>query len=273
MDQRAPSPPISRAGAPFAAQHLERFGPLPDLSSLATITVRDELLARARGEWANRALTEFRSVQIMTRFLEELLGSGESLDVYAGALEMIQEELRHTELCAAVCEALGGTARYPNPIALRDPATFRDSPHRDRALITALTMLAVNETISVAYITDLAARCTQPAISAVLHEIVADESTHDAYGWCYIRRAIPKASRDVREAIPSILRATIRPHDAAADRALADVPSARQALEEWPDTEEIQLGLFSPARQALIYRKAREDVLIPALRRADLTLP
>lgn len=268
---RALSPSMSRAGPPFAAQHLARFGPLPDLSTLATAGIPEGLVLQARREWENRALTEFRSVQIMTRFLEELLGSGESLDVYAGALEMIQEELRHTELCAAVCEALGGTPRYPSPIALRDPAAFLGSPQRDRALVTALTMLAVNETLSVAYISDLAERCTQPVIAGVLREIIADESTHDTYGWNYIRAAIPKASGELRAAIPSILRAAIQPHDAAADRALAEIPRERHTLDAWPDTAEVALGLFSPARQALVYRRAREGVLIPALREAGLS--
>jgi hypothetical protein len=261
---------MTRAGDPFAAQHLARFGAIPDLSSLGSIRARDELLERARVEWAHRALTEFRSVQIMTRYLEELLGAGEPLDVYAGALEMIHEELRHTELCAAVCEALGGTPRYPLPGQLRDTTAFLDSPHRDRALVTALTMLAVNETLSVAYIADLAGRCTQPAIAVVLREIIADEATHDVYGWSYIRRAVPLASARLRQEIPAVLKATIAPHDAIADRVLEQVPAERRTLEAWPDVEEIELGLFSPPRQALVYRRAREQILVPALRRLDL---
>jgi hypothetical protein len=261
---------MTRAGEPFAAQHLARFGPLPDLSSLASVRPRDELLERARLEWAHRALTEFRSVQIMTRYLEELLGAGEPLDVYAGALEMIHEELRHAELCAAVCEALGGTPRYPLPGQHRETAAFLDSPHRDRALVTALTMLAINETLSVGYITDLAERCTQPAIRAVLREIIADEATHDVYGWSYIRRAVPLVSPRLRQEIPAVIRATIAPHDAIAERVLEQVPAERRTLEAWPDVEEIELGLFSPPRQALVYRRARERVLLPALRALEL---
>jgi len=270
MAERPQGPPFARAGDPFAAQHHARFGPLPELSTLSTLRAPDELRERARREWAHRALTEFRSVQIMTRFLEELLAAGEPLDVYAGALEMIQEELRHTELCAAVCSALGGTPRYPHPGGLRDPATFLDSPPRDRTLVTALTMLAVNETLSVAYITDLAERCAEPSISAVLREIIADEATHDAYGWTYIRRALPLVSPALRRELPALLKKSIHPHDAIADRVLAEVPAERQTLEAWPDLEEVELGLFSMPRQALVYRKARDEQLLPALRKLDL---
>ena len=271
--ERPQGPPITRAGEPFAAQHRARFGPLPELSSLsafASLARSGALLEQAQKQWAHRTLTEFRSVQIMTRFLEELLGAGEPLDVYAGAVEMIQEELRHAELCAAVCEALGGTPRYPHPPRLPDSASFLDSPYRDRALVTAITMLAVNETISVAYITDLAERCTQPAVATVLREIIADEATHDAYGWSYIRRAVPLASQRLQKEIPALLKATIAPHDAMAERVLEQVPPERRTLEAWPDHAEIQLGLFSQPRQALVYRRARDEQLFPALARLGL---
>lgn len=206
----------------------------------------------------------------MTRFLEELLGAAEPLDVYAGAVDMIQEELRHAELCAAVCEALGGTPRYPHPARLADSAAFLDTAYRDRALVTAVTMLAINETISVAYITDLAERCTQPAIATVLREIIADEATHDAYGWSYIRRAVPLASERLQRELPTLLKATIAPHDAMADRVLEQVPPERRALEAWPDPDEIELGLFSQPRQALVYLRARDELLLPALARHGL---
>ena len=67
-----------------------------------------------------------------------------------------------------------------------------------------------------------------------------------------------------------MLKATIAPHDAIADRVLEQVPAERRTLEAWPDVEEIELGLFSPPRQALVYRRAREQILVPALRRLDL---
>ncbi|MDQ2643283.1 MAG: ferritin-like domain-containing protein [Myxococcota bacterium] len=270
MRERPQGPPITRAGEPFATQHRARFGSLPDLSSLPRVRASDALLDQARKQWAHRALTEFRSVQIMTRFLEELLGAAEPLDVYAGAVDMIQEELRHAELCAAVCEALGGTPRYPHPARLADSAAFLDTAYRDRALVTAVTMLAINETISVAYITDLAERCTQPAIATVLREIIADEATHDAYGWSYIRRAVPLASERLQRELPTLLKATIAPHDAMADRVLEQVPPERRALEAWPDPDEIELGLFSQPRQALVYLRARDELLLPALARHGL---
>jgi hypothetical protein len=270
MAERPQGPPFTHAGDPFATQHRARFGPLPDLSSLASVRSGDALRDLARKQWAHRTLTEFRSVQIMTRFLDELLGAEEALDIYAGALEMIQEELRHTELCAAVCEALGGTPRYPHPARLADPAAFLESPPRDRALVTAITMLGINETISVAYITDLAARCPEPAIAAVLREIIADEATHDTFGWSYIRRALPLASPKLRREIPALLRAHLSSHDAIAESVLAQVPPEDRTLEAWPDREEVVLGLFSPPRQALVYRQARDEVLLPALRKLEL---
>ena len=51
--------------------------------------------------------TEFQSIQIMTRFMWEILGSGDPLDVYAGAADAIMDEIRHTAMCVEMAKALG----------------------------------------------------------------------------------------------------------------------------------------------------------------------
>ncbi|MEZ4463037.1 MAG: hypothetical protein R3F43_00605 [bacterium] len=71
--------------------------------------------------WSDRVQTEYRSVQIMTRFLTEVLGAGDPLDVYAGAVDAIADEVRHTALCAAVVTALGASRRSRSRRRDREP--------------------------------------------------------------------------------------------------------------------------------------------------------
>src|SRR5687768_18251197 len=110
------------------------------------------LVAEARSEWLERFRSEFRSIQIMARFVTEIVGAGDPMQVYAGAVELVSDEVRHAELCAAMCRALGGSPKLPDPVALRDPEPFLKAPMAERALATAISMLGVNETLSVGYI-------------------------------------------------------------------------------------------------------------------------
>ncbi|MFO7179217.1 MAG: hypothetical protein DIU78_011000 [Pseudomonadota bacterium] len=48
------------------------------------------------------------------------------------------------------------------------------------------------------------------------------------------------------------------------------MPEAEQRLDAWPEPELAELGLFSPVRQALVYRHTRDHVLLPALHAVGL---
>src|SRR5690606_19186587 len=48
------------------------------------------------------------------------------------------------------------------------------------------------------------------------------------------------------------------------------VPEAEQRLDAWPEPGLAELGLFSPVRQALVYRHTRDHVLLPALHAVGL---
>lgn len=261
---------LSFAGGAFGELHRARLGPLPDLSALTLDDVPAALLEKARVTWQERARSEFRSIQILTRFLTEVVGAGDPLDVYALVTELIDDEIHHTELCAAVCERLGAPAFLPEPVTLNDSPGFLGSPMAERALATAISMLGINETISVGYIGDLAARCRNSAIKAVLDATIGDEQEHQELGWSYIRQALhrfpPSTSPDWRH----LVAVTLQPHEAYAARTLQPVPANRHNLAAWPEPELADLGLLSHERQALVFHKTWVDVLKPRL--AELQL-
>jgi hypothetical protein len=186
------------------------------------------------------------------------------------AADLVRDEVRHTELCASVCRALGVAASLPDPVALPDSTEFLDSPLPERALATALSMLVVNETISTAIVTDLLERCDYPPIRRVLAATLEDESTHGDFGWDYARASLARFDAESRPAWRRLVDATLEPHRAAARRALGETPSHEVAPLE---PALARFGLLSPQRQALVFTRCFDDRLAPRLRELDLLTP
>lgn len=254
----------------FADLHGARFGPPIELGDLQLSVHPEPRIALARRVWQDRVRTELRSVQIMTRFLTEVVGAGDPLEVYAGAIELVEDEVRHVAITARLCEALGAPALLPDPVDLRDPPQFLAAPIAERALTTAIRMLAINETISVAFIEDLRVRCTDPAVRRVLDATVADEEGHQDFGWSYVEVSLARFPASTLRDWRHLVETTLEPHRTQAERILAEVPPVQRSLALHPEPELAALGLFSPVRQALVYQRCFDEVLAPRLRALSL---
>jgi hypothetical protein len=263
------SPRVFFAGAPFEALHRALIGPPLDLTELSLQRFAPQLRDEARRTWHQRLVSEFRSVQIMTRFLGELVNAGDPLDVYAGAIELVKDEVRHTELCFAVCRVLDAPVDLPAPVALRDPDEFVRASFGERALHTAISMLIINETISTAFISDLRARCHEPAIRAVLDATLADEEEHHAFGWAYVSTSLRRFPASTMPAWRTLVQRVLAPHRQFVEETLRDLPAGQRTLDAYPDGEHVALGLFSRERQALVLERALE-ALRPQLRAQGL---
>jgi len=261
---------LAFAGGSFSTLHREVVGPPLDLGGLRPEHLPPELLEIARATWRERAMSEFRSIQIMSRFLSELVGAGDPLDVYAGAVDLVVDEIRHAEMCAAVCQALGAPALLPDPVALVDAPGFLNAPMAERALATAITMVGINETISAGYIADLSDRCRRPAIKQVLDRTIGDEHQHQEFGWNYIRRSLGKFPSSTLSDWRHLVQTTLAPHQRLANQALGGLPPERIELDQWPEQDLADAGLFSAQRQALVFRRTWSQCLEPKLEELGL---
>lgn len=249
----------------FASIHHALVGVDIPWSRLDPAAFDQALVDRARATWQQRAQSEFRSIQIMTRFLTEVLDAGAPLELYSGAADLVVDEIRHTALCVGVCEALGIKPRLPAQVALVERPEFLALPPAQRSLISAITMLAINETISVGFAEDLAERCAHPVIGAVLGATCEDEATHQSFGWSYVRRALDGVSPERLAGARTLVQQTLAPHRMVADKVLSSIPAARRTLEAWPDSGLIELGLLSQERQALLFERTYQRTLAPQL--------
>ena len=260
---------VRRAKGLFLELHDELIGVDIDFSTFDPSIHAPEHIAMAQLVWADRVRTEFRSVQIMTRFLSEVMAANDPLEVYAGAGDLIMDELRHVSLCVRVVDALGGTAHYPEPPVVAQTDEFLGLPMAQRALSTALSMLAVSETLSTGFIQDLYDRCEEPAIHAVLHATIADEDTHHEFGWQYVERSLARFTGGL-DYFRLVVRNTLHPHLAMVESVLHEIPMHKRHLDAWKEPDLAALGLHSKERQALVLQHTYQHELAPRLEKLEL---
>ncbi len=261
---------VKYAGGALGAFHRELMGEPIDFGAFRIGSFAPEWIEEARKIWLNRFHTEFRSVQIMNRFLEEILGAGDPLDVYAGAVDMVQDEIRHAALCAEMCRALGQDPVFPAPLVMPIPAGYLEAPMAERALSTAITMLGISETLSSGFIVDLQERCKEPVVRDVLDRTMEDEEGHHGFGWDYIKSSLGRFPKETLGDWRYLVQQTLAPHHQFAEQTLRDLPPAKRHLDAWPDEEYIPLGMFSPQRQSLVFVRTFEHDLAPKLRELSL---
>jgi len=258
------------AGGVFKEIHVELNGADVDTSLLKKEEHSEELWSFAGKVWQQRLETEYRSVQIMVRLLDDMMGAGDPIDTFSGVADMITDEIHHVGLCASMVRGLGATPMLPNPVALEAPEAYLKQPRMQRALSTAVAMLAVNETISEGYITDLHTRCKHPVIHEVLDRTLGDEETHNAFGWTYIEKSIQRFPDEIMTGLRSLVEQSIRPHKTHAEEIIARLSFNERSLSAWPDHDHISLGLFTVERQALVYQQTYEEILAPKLKKLNL---
>lgn len=254
------------AGEPFRAMHDALVGVAIDWSLLDAGQVPGALLVRAQRTWAGRAQSEYRSIQVLTRFLSEALAAGDPIEVQAGAALAIADEVRHTALTVRVVERLGATPLLPEPLGEAESPAFLALPAAQRALGTAVAMLAVNETVSVALIEDLRARATHPVIRAVLDATLADEDQHGDFGWAYVAASLGRFDAEGRAYAAACAEEALAPLVGSAHEVLARLPVEQRSLARWPEPELAHWGLRSAEREAHVVLDAVEWRVMPRLR-------
>lgn len=273
-DTAAAQMPLAHAGEPFAKMHRALVGDHGiEWYLLDPTTIPEPLLSDVRMIWSWRVQTEYRSVQTMTRFLTEVVAAGDPIEIQSCAADAIRDEIRHTALCAGVVERLGIQPLLPSPlIEVVDPG-FLAMPMAQRALVTAISMLLINETISVALISDLVARATHPTIKAVLHATIADEAEHQDFGWAYVAASLQRFDTAGRDYAREVTEFALESHLGPAHEIVAGLPAAYQSLSAWAEPDFAHYALMSAEREALIKVQLYQRFLAPRLKTLGLLSP
>ena len=161
----------------------------------------------ARFAWATRIVDEYRSVAVFSELLRLLADLEASFPAQCAVHRLIGDELRHTEMTAGVVEWLGGQSGIA--IDLSDvglPPRDDDETPLIRALHIIGRELVVAEEESIYALAAYRNATTEPAIRAVLGEVLADEARHAAAGRALYGELIGRLDECEQSRLEQIMR-------------------------------------------------------------------
>lgn len=238
----------------------------PPWHRLDPSSVPEPLRERVRRAWAVRAESEYRSMVVFGELIARLPEAGVSLEVSCAASRLLQDEARHTELCATVAERFGG---YRDVVL--DPTQLRlDDGSLPAHLFVArwtASMLCVGETASVGLLAVLRDGARDACVAEVVDTLLRDEVLHDRFGWALARVVFPRLTDDEREWLGAELAFALghyeRMHAGAAPADDADI--AREAPPPSPDdVAALAVGVASRAQFGPAFYRRVDAVILPS---------
>ncbi len=217
-------------------------------------------IERVRAMWLERMAFEHRSTTVFSFLAAQLMEANATLDAKLVMLRMAQDELRHTETCGRVVEALGGTASRRSRIDVEPLAVHRGCSPEERAMRTVIYTTCLSEMVAVANFVDTLENTTDPYMRLRNRELLADEVLHGQFGFHYLAAWQPwiDANPDVRGSIHRYLKHAF----AVIERVLGGRPA--------PDAprvtdDERALGFVDGARASEVFYGTIEGAVVPAL--------
>ncbi len=221
----------------------------PRLSGL-TRSARAALAAA----WTQTGLLEHASVPAFARVVLELTALGAPADLVARASQAMSDEIRHAQACFALASAYAGRPVGPGPLEL--PATR--APSLVELAVETFREACVGETVAVGIAAAQRAHATDPAVRAVLDQIIEDETDHAALGWDIVRWALATGGPEVRVALEHEVASISAPtHDptlppeGAASHGMAEPRLVERVLQGILDT------VVRPEAEGLLTRPTR----------------
>ena len=262
---------------PFA---LRRTSGLPD-EQLALTTVHEEIAAPRKGKvqfaafradqysprslelaahaWSTRALQEYYSLALFTQISSQLHLLGVPLDWCGAFARMIEDEVRHTDLCLRMCDALGRPASPVIDEAELHLASDRTLPCHVRDVV--VSAFCIGETISGTMFRRAMKAATVPLAKEVIAAILVDETFHGEVGWELLALLL----RDISAADRAVLAARI-PALFAHYRKLCGATRGPAWAREGDDAEPApNFGTLTESGYARAFWDSMEEDIVPAL--------
>ncbi len=217
-------------------------------------------LAEASAFWRSRMAAEHRSVAVFLQLAAQLLEANAPLDAKTVMLRMAQDELRHTEICAAMLGVLGAVPAVELDVAVAPLATHAGCSLDERALRNILYTTCLSEMVAVARLTDALEHTADETARAVTRAVLVDELMHGTFGFHYLEAIAARLADDAP------LRASLAGYlvhaFAVLEREMVAPPDARA-----PSAEAMALGVIHPARARAAFYGTIEAAVVPGLER------
>ena len=184
-----------------------------------------ETLARA---WLRDGLERHAAVAFHARFTLRLLALGAPPDMVRGSQRASLDVVRHAEDAFGLATAYGG--RVFGPDTLDDAATMSHPADPREAVMDAVRLGCVGDTIGAMAATVAAETCEDEAVAKVLRRIAVDQTRHAGLAWRFVRWAMTPNDGGLRRSVDEAFEQALGQHPPIDERPAPDWLKARGRL-------------------------------------------
>jgi hypothetical protein len=238
------------------ASALERVAPSDDVFDRSAHDPK--LLEMLAEQWRQRMIFEHRSSTVFSQLASQLFEAGSTLDAKIVMLRMAQDELRHTETCARVIEALGGTPDPEYDTAVQPLATHAGVSLQERALRNVIYTTCCSEMVACGRFVATMDRTKDGFLRDAMRRLLADEVLHGQFGFHYLTAWKPWMDEHP-DVVRSIERYLVHAF-AILEEELAPKPPLRA-----PASTAIELGSDDMVLAREVFYATLEGAVVPGL--------
>lgn len=218
---------------------------------------------RARTEWHNRVVAEYRSAALASSLLHKAILAGFPEHLLHTLLRIVRDELDHAALSHEIFAMLGGKDA---PIAMSvDDLLMGPALRADTVLPELIDNIVrdfcLGETFAVPLFQAMRRPETEPRVRNVLTRILADEAIHRQFGWDALDEMLAQDGENVRAHVSSRLTTWLMSFGAAYAPEAPVVPLS---------DEERKLGMIDLGEYKAIFAETIERDIRPRFERRGI---
>ena len=229
------------------------------------------ILEKAREGWQRLLDSEFESVVIAGWMTSALARMAAPLDILGAFGRIVEDEVRHVDLCSEVVWALGGTPTIPDQPPPPYPG-WENDPNAAAEAVTGLTaFFCIGELLSQHLLRQAEMIAGEPIAKWALGEILRDEAFHGPWGYETAALWVKTWPAERKK----LLTQRLLEECSRIERRLGG-PLRPGAMDQEPTEEETMLatlGLPGPTILLPIFYQVVESQLVPRLKEIGIDLP
>jgi hypothetical protein len=222
-------------------------------------TFSPESLRYSAEAWRRRLADEYRSATVFSQFQSFLLLTNLPVDILGCVSRVVQDEVRHVQLCADLVAVMGEGATAE----IYEPALFvpfdPESEAVPQLLSLTIGLFCMGETVSSHLIGATYEKTGHPLVKEAMKRLYSDEQFHAEFGWNLAAVLAQHAEPEILEAI-----------GAGLDQSFGELETMCTSYGEGADDmvltdEDRLLGSLSVPEHRACFYKAVDTELVPRL--------
>jgi hypothetical protein len=238
--------------------------------------IAPDVLGAAANGWQALLHTEHESVVIAGWMTAALARLGAPLDLVGAFGRVVEDEIRHVDLCAQMVETFGGTATVPTAAPPPFPTSAATQREAQIEIISGMVgFFCVFEHLSGLVFSQAIEAAQDAKAKWALSEIFRDEAFHGAFGYETAKYYVPSWSSDEKSQLAARVLQDVQRFEQRLRQPLGANPEAAlvAATASSPLLQALEsLGLLSSPALLRTFYIGVETELIPRLAQLDIPL-